>query len=76
MGSNGLLGQKVAETLVRGTSAVITLSSLEDGPVRVLEPAEYVKADLTSKKDVKNLARARRARCHRQLCSDHQCRCV
>lgn len=56
MGSNGLLGQKVAETLVRGTSAVITLSSLEDGPVRVLEPAEYVKTDLTSKKDVKNLA--------------------
>lgn len=55
MGSNGLLGQKVAEMLVRGTSAVITLSSLEDAPVRVMEPAAYVKADMTSKKEVRQL---------------------
>lgn len=55
MGSNGLLGQKVAEMLVRGTSAVITLSSLEEVPVRVMEPAVYVKADMTSKKEVRQL---------------------
>jgi dTDP-4-dehydrorhamnose reductase len=55
MGSNGLLGQKVAEMLVRGTSAVITLSSLEEAPVRVMEPAVYVKADMTLKKEVRQL---------------------
>ena len=55
IGSNGLLGQKVAELLVRGTSSVITLSSLEDAPVRLMEPAVYVKADITAKKEVRQL---------------------
>ena len=55
VGSNGLLGQKVAEMLVRGTSGSVTLASIEDEPVRGLEPAEYVKADITSKKEVKQL---------------------
>lgn len=55
MGSNGLLGQKVAEMLVRSTSAAITLSSLEDAPARIMEPAEYVKADITAKKEIKQL---------------------
>jgi len=52
-GANGLLGQKVADLLVRGTPASVTLSSFESAPVRPMEPAEYVQADITSKKDVK-----------------------
>lgn len=58
-GSNGLLGQKIAEMLVRGTPASVTLSSLEEAAVRPMDPAEYVQADLTSKKEVKQLV----ARC-------------
>jgi dTDP-4-dehydrorhamnose reductase len=55
MGSNGLLGQKVAEALVRGTSSSVTLSSLEEAPVRAMDPAEYLRADMTLKKDVKQV---------------------
>ena len=55
MGSNGLLGQKVAGMLSRGTSSTVTLASVEDDPVRPPENAEYVKSDITSKKDVKQL---------------------
>lgn len=55
VGSNGLLGQKVAEMLVRGTSSAVTLSSMEDAPVRVMDTAGYVKTDITSKKEVKQL---------------------
>ncbi|MEW6510813.1 MAG: dTDP-4-dehydrorhamnose reductase [Bacteroidota bacterium] len=55
LGSNGLLGQKVAELLVRGSSTSVVLASIEDAPARVLDPAEYVKADVTSKKDLKQL---------------------
>ena len=54
-GSNGLLGQKVAELLIRGTPASVTLSSFEAAPVRPMEPAEYVQADITSKKEVKQV---------------------
>ena len=54
-GSNGLLGQKVAELLLRGTPASVTLSSFESTPVRPMEPAEYVQADITSKKEVKQV---------------------
>ena len=54
-GSNGLLGQKVAELLVRGTATSVTLTSAESGPVRPMEPAEYVQADITSKKEVKQV---------------------
>jgi len=58
-GSNGLLGQKVSEMLLRGTASTVTLSSLEGASVRPVDPAEYVQADLTSKKEVKQLV----ARC-------------
>jgi dTDP-4-dehydrorhamnose reductase len=54
-GCNGLLGQKVAELLVRGTPASVTLTSFENAPVRPMEPAEYIQADITSKKDVKQV---------------------
>ncbi len=55
MGSNGLLGQKVAEILVRGSAYTITLASLENKPIRPLLSAEYVQVNITSKKEVKQL---------------------
>ena len=55
VGSNGLLGQKTADLLVRGMASSVTLSSLEEVPIRPVENAEYVKADLTSRKEVKQL---------------------
>jgi dTDP-4-dehydrorhamnose reductase len=55
IGSNGLLGQKVAELLIRGSNYDITLSSVEPAPVRHLLSAEYVQADITSRKEVRDL---------------------
>lgn len=58
VGSNGLLGQKMAELFVRGSSNEITLSSIENSPVRELLSVKYLQADITSKKEVLNLAAA------------------
>jgi dTDP-4-dehydrorhamnose reductase len=58
VGSNGLLGQKVVELFVRGSSAEITASSVEPAPVRPLHSVSYRQADITSKKDVKALVAA------------------
>jgi dTDP-4-dehydrorhamnose reductase len=55
VGSNGLLGQKMAEQLLRGTQGHITLTSVEDAPVRELESAPYRKLDITSHKQVRDL---------------------
>ncbi len=55
VGSNGLLGQKVAEQLVRGSAARITLASVEDAPVHDLLSTEYVKLDITIRKDVREV---------------------
>jgi dTDP-4-dehydrorhamnose reductase len=55
VGSNGLLGQKMAEQLVRGTSYSITLTSIEEAPVHDLDSARYVKMDVTSHKEVRDL---------------------
>jgi dTDP-4-dehydrorhamnose reductase len=55
VGSNGLLGQKVAEQLVRGSAARITLASVENTPVRDLLSTEYVKLDITVRKDVREV---------------------
>jgi dTDP-4-dehydrorhamnose reductase len=55
VGSNGLLGQKMAEHLLRGTAYHITLASVEEQPVRVLESAPYLKLDITSHKDVRDI---------------------
>jgi dTDP-4-dehydrorhamnose reductase len=58
VGSNGLLGQKVVELFVRGSSADITASSVEPAPVRALHSVAYRQADITSKKDVRALVSA------------------
>jgi dTDP-4-dehydrorhamnose reductase len=55
IGSNGLLGQKMAEQLLRGTSHHVVLASVEDKPVRELESAAYVTLDITSHKQVRDL---------------------
>lgn len=55
VGSNGLLGQKIAEQLVRGTSYHITLASIEEAPVRELDAAPYLQMDITSHKEVRDL---------------------
>jgi dTDP-4-dehydrorhamnose reductase len=54
IGSNGLLGQKMAEQLVRGTSYHLTLASVERASVRELESAPYVQLDITSHKEVRD----------------------
>lgn len=54
-GSNGLLGQKVTELLVRGSAYVITLASQAEKSVRPLASASYVQMDITSKKEVKHV---------------------
>lgn len=55
VGSNGLLGQKVTELLVRGSSYDITLSSRAEAPLRELHSARYVRMDITAKKEVKTV---------------------
>lgn len=54
-GSNGLLGQKVSEFLVRGSACTVILASIEKKPVRELPSSEYVQLDITSKKEVKHV---------------------
>jgi dTDP-4-dehydrorhamnose reductase len=53
LGSNGLLGQKLAELLLRGSPHLVILSSVEDVPVVQYQSVEYVRIDITSKKDVR-----------------------
>ena len=55
IGSNGLLGQKVAELLIRGSNYDIILGSVEPAPVRELTSADYVQVDITSRKEVRDL---------------------
>lgn len=55
VGSNGLLGQKVAEQLVRGFNYHVTLTSIESAPVREMPAAPYMQADITNRKTVKDL---------------------
>ena len=55
VGSNGLLGQKVAEQLVRGFNYHVTLTSVESAPVREMPAAPYMQADITNRKTVKDL---------------------
>jgi len=53
VGSNGLLGQKVTELLLRGSAYQVTVTSVEPAPVRPLQSAEYRTLDITSRKDVR-----------------------
>lgn len=55
VGSNGLLGQKVTEQLVRGFNYHVTLSSVESVPVHDFPAAPYLQADITNRKSVKDL---------------------
>lgn len=55
VGSNGLLGQKVAEQLIRGFNYHVTLTSIESAPVREMPAAPYMQADITNRKAVKDL---------------------
>ena len=55
IGSNGLLGQKMAELLFRGSPHAITLSSIEAEPAVVYQSAEYIPLDITSRKDVRRV---------------------
>jgi dTDP-4-dehydrorhamnose reductase len=55
VGSNGLLGQKTAEFLVRGTDHQVLLASQEEKPVRPMAPAEYVCLDITAGKEVRRV---------------------
>ncbi len=58
IGSNGLLGQKIVELLIRGSGGTVTCASIEERPVRDLQSAEYLQFDVTSKKDVKRVVAA------------------
>ncbi len=58
IGSNGLLGQKVAELLVRGSPYQATLTSIESKPVVPFQGVDYAQLDVTSKKDVRQLIAA------------------
>lgn len=53
VGSNGLLGQKIAELLLRGSPHLVILSSVEERPVVQLQSVEYTQVDITSKKGVR-----------------------
>jgi len=55
VGSNGLLGQKVAELFLRGASSALTCASIEPSPVRTLHAAQYLTLDITSRKDVRRV---------------------
>jgi dTDP-4-dehydrorhamnose reductase len=55
IGSNGLLGQKMTELLLRGSPHTVTMSSIEDRPVVGYQSADYLRVDITSKKDVRHV---------------------
>ncbi len=53
VGSNGLLGQKMTELLLRGSPHSVVLSSVESRPAVSYQSADYLQLDITSKKDVR-----------------------
>lgn len=55
IGSNGLLGQKLCEIIVRGAAYNLTIASIEEKPVLHVVGAQYMRVDITSKKEVKSL---------------------
>ncbi len=54
-GSNGLLGQRMTDLLVRGTDYKILLTSHAKKPAREVISTDYLQMDITSKKDVKRV---------------------
>jgi dTDP-4-dehydrorhamnose reductase len=55
VGSNGLLGQRLTDLLIRGTDYNVMLCSLADKPVRDVMTTEYRQLDVTSRKQVKKV---------------------
>lgn len=55
VGSNGLLGQKVVDLLLRTPSLHTIAASVEPAPVSALPSGSYRQVDITSRKDVRNL---------------------
>jgi dTDP-4-dehydrorhamnose reductase len=53
LGSNGLLGQKMTELLLRGSPHLVILSSVEEAPAVDYQSVEYARIDITAKKDVR-----------------------
>lgn len=58
IGSNGLLGQKLCEIIVRGGAYQLTLASKAEKPLRHIVGTQYLSVDITNKKDVKNAVAA------------------
>ncbi|HEX9655347.1 MAG TPA: NAD(P)-dependent oxidoreductase [Bacteroidota bacterium] len=58
IGSNGLLGQKIADLLLRGTAYDLTLASLASESSRKLPSTSYLQLDICVKKDVKKVIQA------------------
>ena len=55
IGSNGLLGQKVAELCIRGSSHQLMLCSVEPTSLITLPDVPYTMMDMTVKKEVKDV---------------------
>lgn len=55
VGSNGLLGQKVAELFLRASASAVSCASIEPTPVRTLHAVQYLMLDITSRKDVRRV---------------------
>jgi len=55
VGSNGLLGQKMTELLLRGSPHSVVLSSIEGRSVVPSQSLEYLPLDITSRKDVRGV---------------------
>jgi dTDP-4-dehydrorhamnose reductase len=58
IGSNGLLGQKLCEIIVRGGAYHLAIASKAERPLRHVVGAHYLSVDITNKKDVKNAVAA------------------
>lgn len=54
VGCNGLLGQKLAELFFRGSGYQVVPSSVEPEPVHPLLANDYLRLDITSRKDVRS----------------------
>jgi dTDP-4-dehydrorhamnose reductase len=58
VGSNGLLGQKLCEIITRGGAYNLSMSSVEEKPIRQVVGAQYAQCDITNKKETKALVAA------------------
>jgi len=55
VGSNGLLGQKVTDLLLRGSAYTVSLASKAEKPIREVGATQYMPMDITSRTDVKHV---------------------